>query len=198
MPRKNQFTFDDVVEAAFELVRENGWRGFSVSAVAQKIGCSTMPIYSHFKNLEKLGDEVLKKAWRLMFEYNRKHYTGDAWIDQGIGYVRFAQEERRLFLCLYDGRNRKLQREMILEHWEQLTALIDEYEGFQGLDNMQKESMRYARAMFCHGVAATVALGWFAIRGDEIDIARYLAVTSEALLRGYKDIFAENGNPFVD
>ncbi|MGD9151230.1 MAG: TetR/AcrR family transcriptional regulator, partial [Desulfobacterales bacterium] len=62
MPRKTQFTAEDVVIAAFELVKEKGLAGLSAPAVAEKMGCSTMPIYSHFKNMQALEDEVVKKA----------------------------------------------------------------------------------------------------------------------------------------
>ena len=48
--RKAQFSREEIVETAFEMVRENGWKGLSVPAVAKAINSSTMPIYSHFKS----------------------------------------------------------------------------------------------------------------------------------------------------
>jgi hypothetical protein len=52
MPRKTQFAAEDVVTAALELVRVNGLAGLSAPEVARKMGSSTMPIYSHFKNMQ--------------------------------------------------------------------------------------------------------------------------------------------------
>ena len=56
MPRKTQFSAEDVILAAYELVREKGLAGLSAPAVANKMGCSTMPIYSHFKNMQVLTE----------------------------------------------------------------------------------------------------------------------------------------------
>ena len=60
MPRKTKYSAEDVVMAAFELVREKGLAGLSAPAVAKKMGCSTMPIYSHFENMQALEEGCQK------------------------------------------------------------------------------------------------------------------------------------------
>ena len=199
MARKTKFTADDVIETAFNLVRKNGWPGLSVTAVANALDCSTMPIYSHFQNLDKLADAVVRKAWQLFFEYDSKSYTGDAWIDQALGSIHFAREEKRLFMCLYDGRNLKLQRELIKEHWAHLSEFIETYEPFSNLDTKQRDAIRHARAMFCHGVGTSIAMDWYAFSEEDINLEKYLSMTSQALLEGYKEIYARDGvkNPFI-
>ena len=77
MPRKTKFSAEDIIRAAFELVRQKGLGGLSAPAVAAAIGASTMPIYSYFDNLEKLKDAVAIKGWHLLMEYETRHYTGD-------------------------------------------------------------------------------------------------------------------------
>jgi AcrR family transcriptional regulator len=185
MPRKAQFSKSDVISAAFELVKQSGWSGLSAAAVADKLGCSTMPIYSHFKNLEKLQDEVVKKGWELVKDYESRQFTGDAWIDQAIGYVRFSKKERRLFMCMFDGRNLELHREMLHEHWRHLSQLVEGYDAFVGLSEEKCMVIRYSRAMLSHGVATTVSMGYGEILEDDAKIADYLTNASHALLRGY-------------
>lgn len=187
MPRKPQFSKRDVTSAAFELVKENGWQGLSASAVANKLGCSTMPIYSHFKNLEKLQDEVVKKGWELVKDYESRRFTGDVWIDQAIGYVQFSKKERRLFMCLFDGRNLELHRKMLHEHWRHLSQLVEGYEAFVGLSEEQCMRIRYSRAMLSHGVATSVSMGYGEILEDDAKIEDYLTSVSHALLRGYEN-----------
>jgi AcrR family transcriptional regulator len=189
MPRKTQFTIDDVITAAFELVREKELAGLSAPSVAEKMGCSTMPIYSHFKNMQALEDEVIQKAWTLVMEYESRQYTGDDWIDQAMGYVLFARDERNLFKSMLAGRNLKLQYEMQKMHWQYQTDRLDSYEGFKDLDRDQRSRIRYARAMLSHGVAMSPDTGMnkVIIENDEI-LSGFLTNVSQALLKGYKDL----------
>jgi AcrR family transcriptional regulator len=188
MPRKPQFTLNDVIETAFELVRKNGWPGLSASAVANKLGCSTMPIYSHFENMGKLQDEVVIKGFELLHEYESMEYIGDAWVDQAIGYVCFAKKETNLFMCMFDGRNLELHREMLFKHWQNLSDLLEGYPAFKDLDDEQRMRIRYSRAMLSHGVATSVSMGYGEILESDELIFGYLKSASQALLIGYKAI----------
>jgi AcrR family transcriptional regulator len=176
----------DVIEAAFTLVKKYGWSGLSAAAVADKLGCSTMPIYSHCQNLEKLQDEVVKKGWALLQEYESKTYTGDVWIDQAIGYVGFAKEEKKLFMCMFDGRNLKLHRQMLKRHWENLSHLLEHYRAFRDLTREQSLRVRYSRAMLSHGVAMAVSMGYGEILENDAMITEYLTSASHSLLQGFQ------------
>jgi AcrR family transcriptional regulator len=189
MPRKTQFTAEQVVTAAFELVREKGLSGFSAPAVAEKMGASTMPIYSHFKNMQALEDEVVKKVWKLVKRYQAREYTGDVWIDQAIGYIRFAREENNLFKCILDGRNQELKLSMNRRQWENLTKALDGYNGFKELDDEKVLRVRYARVMLSHGIATAAKIGLNKIffENDSL-LARFLADASKAILQGYENV----------
>ena len=187
MPRKTQFSAEDVVMAAFELVREKGLVGLSAPAVADKMGCSTMPIYSHFKNMQALEDEVVKKAWKLIMNYQTERYTGDVWVDQAIGYVRFARNERNLFKCMLDGRNLELRYAMHQKQWQYLAEHLEGYDAFDGLDGEQRMRVRYSRAMLSHGVAMSpkTGLNKIIVENDDL-LAGFLSTVSQALLKGYE------------
>ena len=189
MPRKTQFTADDVVTAAFELTREKGLAGLSAPAVADKMGCSTMPIYSYFKNMQALQDEVVKKAWKMIMRYQAEKYTGDVWVDQAIGYVRFARNEKNLFKCMLAGNNPELRHEMHQKQWQYLAERLEGYNGFDGLDDEQRTRVRYSRAMLSHGVAMSpnTGLNKIIVEDDEL-LAGYLSTVSQALLKGYESL----------
>jgi AcrR family transcriptional regulator len=189
MPRKTKYSQEDVVRAAFELVREKGLSGLSAPAVAEKMGCSTMPIYSHFKNMQALEDEVVKKAWKLSMEYKSYTYTGDVWIDQGIGYVIFSKKEQNLFKCMLDSRNIELKYEMHLVNWQFMADQLKGYDSFKELNEEQQERVRYARAMLTHGIAtaARVAANKILIEDDQL-LAMFMTNVSKALLAGFKEI----------
>lgn len=189
MPRKPQFTTEDVVSAAVELVRQKGLTSLSAPAVADKMGCSTMPIYSHFKNMQALEDEVVKQAWQRVDRFQNATYTGDTWIDQAIGYIRFAREEKHLFRCLLDGRNQELNYLMNRRQWENLANALKDYAGFKHLDVENVARIRYTRAMLSHGIATAAKIGMNKIFFEnERLLTRLLTYASQALLRGYQDI----------
>lgn len=190
MPRKTQFTADDIVTTALGMVRKSGWAELSATAVAKQMGCSTMPIYSYFDNLEKLKDEVIINAWKRIMEYEAREYTGDIWVDQSIGYVFFARAETQLFMCMFDGRNVELQRKMLLAHWQYLAKFLDDYEGFKSLSGPQRLIIRQSRALMTHGLAVSVSTGWTTIMSDDAIIMNYIRAASHALLEGYQDLYA--------
>ena len=187
MPRKTQFTIENVVMAAFELVREKGLAGLSAPAVADKMGCSTMPIYSHFKNMQALEDEVVKKTWGLVMKYQSQRYTGDVWVDQAIGYVRFARNEKNLFKCMLDGHNPELRYEMHQKQWQYLAERLEGYDAFDRLDEEQRTRVRYSRSMLSHGVAMSpnTGLNKVIVEDDKL-LAGFLSTVSQALLKGYE------------
>ena len=189
MPRKTQFTKEDVVTAAFELVREKGLPGLSAPAVAAKMGCSTMPIYSHFKNMQALEDAVIQKAWRGVMQYQTQNYTGDVWVDQAVGWVRFSRDEANLFHSMLNNNNRKLQYQMQVQHWEYLAGLLEGYDGFKDLDNFLSQRVRSAHAKLTHGLAMAPRIGpeKMIVEEDEI-LFRYLTSATQALLIGYKQL----------
>lgn len=158
--RKAQFSREEIVETAFEMVRTDGWSGLSVPAVAKAINCSTMPIYSHFKNVRELEDAVYLKAMDYLLEFMSVKRSGDKWLDHALSYLKFASEEGPLFRCLFDGRNPELQSES-LQRWRDATAeqLLD-YPLFTGLSEEQVRMIRYSRFMLVHGIASGIVNGW--------------------------------------
>ena len=200
MPRKVQFTAEEIVDAAWELVRENGWEGLSVKAVAKKIGSSTMPVYSYFENLESLKDAVTMKGWETLMAYEKKTYTGDVWVDQSMGYIRFAMEQRHLFYAMFDGRNVELQSKMLWKHWQSLVESLEDYQDLKDLEAEQRFLIRYSRAMMTHGVATAVLDKRGKLLQAEGVIENLISAASKAILEGFKKIYSlEDSNiAFLD
>ena len=190
-PRNSQFSRDEIVSAAVELVRASGWDGFSVTAVAKAVNASTMPIYSHFTNVRDLEDAVRLEALELLKERMRTVQTGDVWVDQGINFVRFAEEERYLFRSLWDGRNVELCRSMAKDLNDSIAASLADYPLFKGLDELELLMIRTTRMMFAQKLAY-----WLNINGDYLtekgitDTDEYIRRATMAIYDGFKLQFA--------
>ena len=54
MPASKKVTKDDIVNAAFEVMRDGGFGSVNARSVAKKLGCSTQPIYLSFQSMDEL------------------------------------------------------------------------------------------------------------------------------------------------
>jgi AcrR family transcriptional regulator len=104
MTQRTTFTKEMIVEAAYQLTRERGWHEVRARTIAQKLGSSTMPLYSTLKSMEEIEREVRMKAEACMQEYQRRTRTGETLLDAAVGYIVFARDERNLFRFLYVDR----------------------------------------------------------------------------------------------
>ncbi len=192
-PRNTQFSREDIVGAAFQLVREHGWNGFSVQAVAKAINSSTMPIYSQFANVRELEDEVCVRAMELLKTRLLEERTGDRWIDQAISYVRFAMEETHLFRCLGDGRNIEQQKDLGMGLVNYIDDLLADYPLFAGLNEMEFKMIRLSRMMFAQRLAFWLNRDKDFLKDKGIETEEFIRRSSKAIYDGFVLQFREQG-----
>ena len=161
MPPKQRFTAQDIIDAAFRVVRRQGWEGFSARTIATELNASTRPIYDHFNGMENIEAEVVKKALATFVDFLGRERTGDPWLDQALGYILFAVEEKHLFRCINDEKHSPMQRQFARPHWTALGEMLASDQRFEGLEEDDIHRIRVARWMLAHGLASLVTSGWF-------------------------------------
>ena len=111
MPPKARVTKEMVVNAAIEVIRENGHENLNVRTIAERLGCSTQPVLYNFKTV----DEIREAAYQAADEYHTAFImsldsadgdasegTGeDALLALGLNYVLFGHKEKNLFRFLF-------------------------------------------------------------------------------------------------
>ena len=55
MPPQKRIFREDILEAAADLVRQEGPAALSVRNIAKKLGCSTQPVYSSLRTWRPCG-----------------------------------------------------------------------------------------------------------------------------------------------
>ena len=99
--RKNEITREKVIRAAFDELRENGREKWNARTIARRAGCSTMPLFRLFKNLEEIREEVIARAVKVYESYVEEGLKEPlAYRGVGRSYLRFAREEPQLFKAL--------------------------------------------------------------------------------------------------
>lgn len=95
---KQKITKKMVVDAAFEIAKNNGMEHVLIKNIAQKIGCSVQPIYSYCENMEGLRLAVTEQTKDFIKDYLAAHIDKkDLFRSMGNAYIKLAKEEPHLF-----------------------------------------------------------------------------------------------------
>jgi len=103
MARKESITINDILNTAFEMTRNEGFKNVTARKVAASAGCSTQPIFRVYKNMEELWEAVYVKAVDYFQDfYSQSAKVSDApFVDLGMAYISFAMKEKNLFRLLF-------------------------------------------------------------------------------------------------
>ena len=102
MPPKAKYTREDIINKAFEMTRKNGIDSVVARELGKELGTSSSPIFTAFKNMEELQQEVRKVAMREFESYVRdavNHTPAFKYV--GMKMIEFAIKEPKLFQLLY-------------------------------------------------------------------------------------------------
>ena len=108
MARKESITREMLLDAAFEMVKEEGIESLTARKLAVKAGCSTQPIFRTYKNMEEVTEEVFLKTKDFYITYYKNYKKGSAvpFVDLGMAYIAFAQNNKNLFRLLFISEKR--------------------------------------------------------------------------------------------
>lgn len=102
MPPKAKFTREEIVETALILAAEKGIRSLTARELASAIGTSTQPIFTAFKNMDELLQEVRNAAVSRFSQYAKKAEQFTPVFKQaGLQMIMFAYEEPKLYRLLF-------------------------------------------------------------------------------------------------
>ncbi len=177
MKQPRVYSRNQVIDAAFALLRDKGWSAVTTRAIARQMGASTMPIYSHVSSVDDLEAELRTRARSLLQESQLTRYTEHALLNLAFGYVAFARDEKQLFRFLYLDRPTTLELGGTASVAETLLSQFGaESEVGKALAEIgaagQESLIRYTW-VFTHGLAMMVNAGALESSTDDI-ILQYL------------------------
>lgn len=102
MPPKAKFSREQIIDAAIDIVREDGFDALTSRALGTKLGSSARPIFTVFQNMEEVQQEVIITAKQKYREYISKGLSQDlAFKGVGMEYILFSINEPKLFQLLF-------------------------------------------------------------------------------------------------
>ena len=178
MPKKPTTTKEDMIEGAFRLVREQGHEALTARNLAAFLGCSTQPIMYRFPNLDILKDLTYQRADAFHSEYL---LAGGDLLEIGLRYIRFAQEEPRLFRFLFQsGRFAGFSLQELIRSPE-VAGILAAVSSEEGLSAEDAAAFFEPLAAMVHGYASLIANN--AMKYDPDAARRALIAVAEGLER---------------
>ena len=169
MSNKTKITREILIKTAFDIVREGGFEKLSTRVLAEKVGCSTQPIFSNFDNFEKLCQIVIELSYQKYLDTINEVILSKKYPEyksSGIAYVRFAKEEKNLFKLLF-MRDRSKEDIVPDYSWEKSIELIK-----NNLSISDKKAQLFHLEMWTvvHGLAVMCATSFYNIDEELVSV----------------------------
>ena len=195
MPPVKKVSREAIIDAAVEVLREGGSAAINARSVAKKLGCSTQPIYLSFQSMDELKAAMTQRAIALHTQHVREwlnileadgscyreysHYSSF-----GIGFVKFAAEEKYLFRWLYlDGAQpEQYQNDVLLS--DIIAAVVNEYGYTEELARKLHQDMAY----YSYGLAIMANTGHLQLTDAELLAAFRREFTALAAFYGVSPV----------
>ena len=187
MPATKKITKEAIVDAAVDVLRDGGFSAINARSVAKKLGCSTQPIYLSFHSMDELKAALTQHTIAMhtqrVREVLRAHEGSDTrYSSYGMGFVRFAAQEKQLFRWLYLEDNQFGQYQADVLHQEIIQTIVDEF----GYSGETARSFHRDMIYFSYGLAVLANTGHLHLSDAEL---------REAFRREFRALAAIYGPP---
>ena len=104
--RQKEETRQNILDAAYDIVKEEGWQGLSMRKIADKIEYTAPIIYEYFSNKEAILQELTKKGFVLLIkdleEARAKFEEADKQLEaMWMAYWDFAFEDKEMYQVMF-------------------------------------------------------------------------------------------------
>ena len=171
MPPKAKFTKAEIIEAALNIVRTEGYEALTSRALGTYLGSSARPIFTVFKNMEEVQQVMIEAAKNLYKEYVNKGLTAEHPF-KGVGtqYILFSVNEPKLFQLLFMAEQKQIPDlsgvlPLIDESYgDILLSIQKDYE----ISELSAKKLYQHLWIYTHGIASLCATKMCRFTGEEI------------------------------
>lgn len=174
MPPNAKITKDMIVDAAFDIAREEGAEHINARTVAQRLNCSTQPVMYHFSKIELIKKAAYEKAdlFHAAYITNISENSSNPMGEIGLNYIRFAATEKYLFRFLFQSNGFSEKNLKSLIDAAELTPVLAVLQSVTGTSPKQSKEIFLSLFLFVHGYASMFANN--TLEYDEEVIASHL------------------------
>ena len=161
MPPKPKISREDILCQTYQIVIAQGASAISSRSVAQAVGCSVQPIYSHFPTMEDLRQETYLYACRQSAREVLSGRKSQDFITTLTGWMLDLAENRpNLFRFLYlsDAPDSVMRLPEAIVCSDSHTRMAREIAGSYGLSLEDGKDLLMRICLFLMGICATVCI----------------------------------------
>ena len=173
MPPKAKFTKSEIIEAALNIVRTEGYEALTSRALGTHLGSSARPIFTVFRNMEEVQQATIESAKALYKKYVTRGLEEDPPF-KGVGtqYILFSVNEPKLFHLLFMTEQKQIPDlsgvlPLIDESYEDILLSIQKDHEISELS--AKKLYRHLW-IYTHGIASLCATKMCRFTGEAISM----------------------------
>ncbi len=163
MPPKAKISKEMILTTVLNLTRESGFETVNARSIAERLHCSTRPLFTCYKNMEELKREFLNFAFDFYCQYvevYRKSVNTDPRLLFPLSYINFAKEETHVFRLLFISDmdlNMKDPQDFYTELGNERNA--QNFSKLIGVDPERGKMIFLDLFLYSHGIAVLTASG---------------------------------------
>lgn len=167
---KQRITKEMILEAAFHIAKEQGIANVLVKNVSARLGCSVQPIYSYYKNMDELRQDLVEHTKEYFQAYLAQYIdkTGPIFRQTGACYLRFAKEQPHLFQLLFLRKRSDLSSLQELYEIECSPQIAEYLANTLGLSLHGAKKLQLHMVFYTMGISAILATSQCEIPTDEL------------------------------
>ena len=158
MPPKEKVSKAKIEDTAFEMTREYGFSSVTARKLADRLGCSTQPIFRSYENMEELRCDLFYMSIDyFLTQMLAKKNRNPAYMGLALSYVEFAKSERNLFelIASVDDFGTQTIGEFLKS--DEGAKILGRITGDRKVSDARKQELFTMFWMFVHGMATLIA-----------------------------------------
>lgn len=180
MPPLRKFKKEDIIQTAYEIVKEEGMESINSRRIAKELNCSVQPIFHNFSTMEELYQAIYEKIAQTYQTYMMKALDSvTPYKSFGLSYIAFAKQYPEFFRILFMQKT-DLKADNYIMADKISDTIIKSGQNFTGLSYEEQKKFHIKVWIFTHGIACLVAT--HTVQFDEEEINHILSSTVKELL----------------
>ncbi len=157
MPPKTKYTVETVLDAALQVVQNDGLTGVSARAVANALGSSTAPVSTAFENMQALNDAIVQAIIERLLAAIEPHEAADPVRGASFAIARFTADNPRFYEALF------LHAHETPPDWAALRSSFSRPLGksvrYAHLNARQRDALAWRASVVTHGICIEIWSG---------------------------------------
>ena len=166
MARKKSITDTQILDMAYQIVIESGFKVFTARNIARHLNCSTQPIYLEFNSMGELKKAVMMRLRKDLKKQLGQRYTSDPLVDLGLAFADFVVAQPVLYHAVFVQAHFGVDEIRDFLDQQADSVLID-YQPIAALNETQRRDMFKALWIVATGLGNLAASGIVTLTDDQ-------------------------------